>query len=86
MRNNSSLGTNNEEVNEIRSYDSRQKASQATTEEKTSVITSAQLQGDSDDSYKVGLDVHSELTVKYNEKLKNDLRSKIIFLVVNRAF
>lgn len=85
MRNNSSLGTNNEEVNEIRSYDSRQKASQATTEEKTSVITSAQLQGDSDDSYKVGLDVHSELTVKYNEKLKNDLRSKIIFLVVNRA-
>ena len=43
MRNNSSIGTNNEVVNEIRSYDSREKASQATTEEKTSVITSAQL-------------------------------------------
>ena len=43
MRNNSSVGTNNEVVNEIRSYDSREKASQATTEEKTSVITSAQL-------------------------------------------
>ncbi len=41
MRNNSSMGTNNEVVNEIRSYDSREKASQATTEEKTSVITSA---------------------------------------------
>jgi hypothetical protein len=27
MRNNSSVGTNNEEANEIRSYDSRQKAS-----------------------------------------------------------
>lgn len=41
MRNNSSVGTNNEIVNEIRSLDSREKASQATTEEKTSVITSA---------------------------------------------
>ena len=43
MRNNSSMGTNNEVVNEIRSFDSREKASQATTSEKTSVITSAQL-------------------------------------------
>ena len=73
---NSFKTTSTIEGQEIASHDSRKKASVNNTEDKTSVITSAQLQADSDDSYKVGLDVHSELTVKYNEKLKNDLRSK----------
>ena len=75
---NSFKTTSTIEAQEINSIDSRKRASMTNTEDKTSVITSAQLHADSDDSYIVGLDVHSELTVKYNQKLKNDLRSKCL--------
>lgn len=60
------------------SHDStKRKFQQAFNDDKLHMITSARLQGDSDDQYKVGLDVHDSLIKCYNKQLKEDLKSKL---------
>ena len=43
-----------------------------------SILTSAKLMNESQSSYQVGLNMHSELCTNYNAELKNSLRKCIL--------
>lgn len=78
FKNPSSVSNVTSELSGVSLQSITSKEKQATENFKTNILTSASLQNESQTSYQVGLNIHSELCTNYNTDLKNSLKKCIL--------